>query len=80
MSKTLPLLAVGSFGVHVTSFPSGKFGFVGEIPKKLVGKAYKTEVTAINAFVDWFKSLSQSDQRKHIGDLRNDIFVKIMEA
>lgn len=81
MKSTSPLLKVGTFGTHVLPNPKGSFSLVGTIPEGLRNAGpFVTESEGIAAFVAWFKSMPADFQREHIGNTRNDVFVKIMEA
>lgn len=77
MSKAI--LEVGNFGVHVTKSPAGNYIFVGTVPNDLAGVSDKSEAVVVDAFVKWFKSQSNDFKRKHIGDVRNDVFAKLFE-
>jgi hypothetical protein len=77
MTKTLPLLAVGTYGVHVIG-ESGKFFFAGEVPRGIKVGGYNSLEEGIAAFVEWFKSQSVAFQREHVGNLRNDVFAMVL--
>ena len=74
---TTPILAIGTFGTHVTE-TAGIWSFTGTVPRTIKRGGYPTEKSALSAFVDWFKAQDIDFQRDHIGDLRNDIFTAVM--
>lgn len=76
----LPLLRVGTFGTHLLSNPAGSFSFAGTVPAQLSGKTFPTPEAGETAFVAWFRSMPVDEQRAHVGNLRNDIFVKVLAA
>lgn len=51
---TTKLLDIGTYGLHVIQFPSGRYGFVGSIPVSLVDEStgrcpsFETEQEAID--------------------------------
>jgi hypothetical protein len=79
-TKISPLLSVGTFGTHLTENPNGSFGFVGTVPNDFQGKVFKTFDEGFNAFVEWFNSQPVDFRREHVGNLRNDVFVSVMES
>lgn len=68
-----PLLAVGKFGTHLITAPTGVYTFVGEVPEKLSGFA-GTYDEGLKAFETWFKNMSPEDKRLYAPLLRSDIF------
>jgi hypothetical protein len=77
--KISPILSIGRFGTHIMETPAGTFRFSGEVPV-VCDVSYKTYDDALNAFIAFFKSMTIEWQREHVGSLRNDVFVKMMEA
>jgi len=78
--KSSPLLTIGTFGTHLILNPAGSYSFVGEVPASISGNTYKTYDDGLAAFVDWFKGLSDSEKRDHVGNLRNDIFALCLNS
>ncbi len=74
------MLKVGAFGTHLLSNGSGRFFWRGTVPADLKGKWYETEDAGIDDFIAWLKALPTEDQREHVGNLRNDIFLKFMNT
>lgn len=68
-----PLLAIMPLGVHLLTFPSGRWGFFGCIPEDLNGKSWSSYHDAFNAFVEWFKQLEEFEQIEFFGLLREDV-------
>ena len=76
---TAPILAIGTFGIHLTQTGS-IWSFTGTIPRTIKRGGYPSEQSALEAFVDWFKAQDRHFQREHIGDLRNDVFTAVLCA
>jgi hypothetical protein len=79
IDKGLPLLAVGTFGVHANKTPAGFWAIAGEVPEDMRNSRAETEEELIDQFVEWFRQCSPENQRKWIGETRLDVFKKIME-
>jgi hypothetical protein len=79
MTATSPLLAVGTFGTHLVCC-SGIYSFTGTVPAGIKVGGYSSINEGIAAFVDWFKAQSVDFQRKHVGNLRNDVFAMVLAA
>ena len=79
MTAVSPLLAVGTFGVHVIKDARG-YSFAGQVPIGIKRGGYSTLKEGITAFVDWFKAQDLDFQREHVGNLRNDVFAMVMAA
>jgi hypothetical protein len=76
---SLPLLSVGTFGVHVIG-TSGIYSFAGQVPVGIKRGGYATEADGIAAFVSWFKSQDVDFQREHAASLRNDVFSMVLAS
>ena len=74
MTKQYPLLAVGTFGVHINLNPAKTYSFVGEVPASLYGFRGTYE-ECYAAFANWFKNLPVETKREFAPNLRNDVFV-----
>jgi hypothetical protein len=74
-----PLLSVGTFGVHIIEGDRG-YSFVGTVPVGIKVGIYPTIEDGIAAFVAWFKGQDVDFQRKHVADLRNDVFALLLAA
>jgi hypothetical protein len=72
-----PLLAVGSFGVHVIGNDRG-WSFTGQVPIGIKQGGYTTEQDCIAAFAGWFRAQDLDFQREHVADLRNDVFAQVL--
>lgn len=68
-----PLLAIGSFGLHLHKAPSGRFTFVGTVHQAIAQFA-GTEAQGYEAFKQWFQSLTLEDKREYASKLRLDVF------
>jgi hypothetical protein len=79
MTATSPLLAVGTFGTHLVCC-SGIYSFTGTVPAGIKVGSYSSINEGIAAFVAWFKAQSVDFQRKHVGNLRNDVFAMVLAA
>jgi hypothetical protein len=79
MTATSPLLAVGTFGVHVIGDARG-YSFVGEVPRGIKVGGYSSLDEGIAAFAAWFKAQDVDFQREHVGSLRNDVFAMVLAA
>jgi hypothetical protein len=79
MTATSPLLAVGTFGTHLVCC-SGIYSFTGTVPAGIKVGGYSSINEGIAAFVAWFKAQSVDFQRKHVGNLRNDVFAMVLAA
>jgi hypothetical protein len=79
MTATSPLLAVGTFGTHLVCC-SGIYSFTGTVPAGIKVGGYSSIKEGIAAFVAWFKAQSVDFQRKHVGNLRNDVFAMVLAA
>jgi len=73
--ENTPILTVGNYGTHILKNPAGTFSFFGTVPETCA-KSYKTYEDALGAFEVFFKSQNKDWQRKHVANLRNDVFVK----
>lgn len=78
--QNAPLLAVGTFGVHLLDNPAGSFSFTGTVPAALSGCNFETYEQGEAVFIEWLKAQSADFQREHVGNLRNDVFTKFMAA
>ena len=74
-----PLLSVGTFGVHLGKNPAGTFSFFGQVPNTCTG-CYETFKEGLLDFVKFFKAQPVDFQRENVANLRNDIFVIVMES
>jgi len=72
-----PILKIGTFGTHIVKNPAGNFSFAGTVPYGCEG-SFKTYDEAEVAFLKFFKNSSIEWQRENVGNLRNDIFTKLM--
>jgi len=79
MSNNDPLLKIGTYGTHVIKNPAGTFSFVGTVAQNLP-RVHATYDLALSPFVAWFNSMDTTEQREHVGNLRNDIFAMVMNA
>jgi len=70
-----PILAYGTFGLHILVNPTGTYGFVGTIPENLYGITGDTEIELMEDFFLWLDTCSIKDKKELIPLLRNDIFV-----
>jgi len=78
-TKTEPLLAVGTFGVHIIYSSADHYHFVGTVPCELDGFR-GTEQDCKNMFFKWLDKQPICDRREYVGKLRNDIFVEYLES
>ena len=78
MTKKQAILTAGTFGTHILKNPAGTFSFFGNVPERFRGETFATYEEAEGVFVNWFARWPEKEQRKHIGNLRNDIFEKVV--
>lgn len=76
---TAPILSVGTFGTHLIS-ANGLYCFAGTVPTGIKKGGYASEADGIAAFVSWFKSQDVDFQRKHVVNLRNDVYAAVLTA
>lgn len=74
-----PLLRIGAFGVHVVCC-TGIYSFTGDVPCDIKAGGYKSEQSAIAAFVQWFNDQDVEFRRAHAADLRNDVFGLVLTS
>lgn len=79
MTTISPLLRIGTFGVHLVCC-TGIYSFAGDVPRDIKQGGYKSEQSAIAAFVQWFKDQDIEFQRAHAANLRNDVFCLALAA
>lgn len=73
-----PIFSTGTFGTHILDNPSGTYSFFGEVPDTCKG-SFATFEDALDSFFEFFKSAPVEWQRENAQNLRNDIFVKMLE-
>lgn len=47
----IPLVRIGTFGIHILKNPAGSYSFVGTIPQNLAGIVFASENDAIDALI-----------------------------
>ena len=70
-----PILAYGTFGLHILENPTGNYGFVGTVPEKLYGITGGADALLAAVFA-WLDECNIADKKELVPLLRNDIFTR----
>lgn len=71
-----PILAYGTFGLHILHNPAGTYSYSGTIPEKLYGITGETFEELLEKFFEWLDDCPIDDRKECVSLLRNDIFVQ----
>jgi hypothetical protein len=77
MTTTSPLLAVGTFGVHLLCC-NNVYSFAGTVPNTIKVGGYTSYHDGVVAFATWFKDQDIKFQREHVAYLRDDVFFLVL--
>ena len=80
IKKQHPLLKTGTFGTHIIKNPANTYSFAGNVPERFRREIFKSEEEGIKCFAEWFAKWPEIDRKKHITNLRNDVFVLVLQA
>jgi len=78
--ENLPLIAYGSFGVHLLKNPAGTFSFFGTVPNVFCNKSWNSYTDGYQALIDWLVNSSVDFQKEMIVGMTPKLFQDFMNA